>query len=239
MALYTYVHKRHKKNKTVAIVISIVLLTSGLGLLIWSLLPILMFELYYGPQFGNILTPLPDTSVSSISERLPKILGFNIIDYTQASVWFPKATGIPPVASESQGTESYSLSIPKLGIDNANVVVGGDDLTKSLVHFVGPLPGANGNPVIFGHSTLPFLYDPKNYKTIFTKLPNLKKGDEILVRSDSIQYRYIVSDMKITSPDDLSVLNQTYDGSYLTLITCVPPGTTFNRFIVKTKLDTL
>jgi sortase A len=40
-------------------------------------------------------------------------------------------------------------------------------------------PGEYGNIVIFGHSTLPQLYNPKDYKTIFTYLPSLEKKDHI------------------------------------------------------------
>jgi len=36
--------------------------------------------------------------------------------------------------------------------------------------------------------------------------------------------------------DKISVLEQKYDASYLTLVTCVPPGTYWKRLVVKAKL---
>ena len=38
------------------------------------------------------------------------------------------------------------------------------------------------------------------------------------------------------APTDLSVLEQRYDGRYLTLVTCSPPGTYLRRLIVKARI---
>ena len=43
--------------------------------------------------------------------------------------------------------------------------------------------------------------------------------------------------MYITSPKDLKVLDQNVNEEILTLVTCVPPGTYFKRFIVKARLE--
>ena len=81
------------------------------------------------------------------------------------------------------------------------------------------------------------LFNPKNYKSIFSTLPTLKKGDSIYIKSDGVQYRYVVYDMTVTDPDDLSPLEQQFDHAYVTLITCVPPGTYLRRLNVKAKLE--
>ena len=108
---------------------------------------------------------------------------------------------------------------------------------KSLVHYGGTaLPGDWGNTVIFGHSVLPQFFNPKNYKTIFSTLPTLEKKDKILIDFDGITYFYEVYELKVVSPDDVSVLEQRYDTSYLSLVTCVPPGTYWKRLIVKARL---
>jgi len=39
-----------------------------------------------------------------------------------------------------------------------------------------------------------------------------------------------------TLPEDVSILEQYYDGEYLSLITCVPPGTYLRRLVVRAKL---
>jgi len=37
-------------------------------------------------------------------------------------------------------------------------------------------------------------------------------------------------------PEDLSILEQRFDDSYLTLVTCVPPGTYLRRLVVRARL---
>lgn len=190
----------------------------------------------------------------------------NVKDFTHASEWFPltqsvsaagsektnkelvpkqaKLAEIPAVIDSSQAVvpaavpvREFGISIPKLNIQNAHVEVGGEDLAKSLIHFLPvSLPGENGNVVIFGHSTLPQLYNPSNYKAIFTYLPSLEKGDHVTASVNNTNYEYEVYDMFVVKPDQISVLDQQYDASYLTLITCVPPGTYWNRLVVKAKL---
>ena len=56
---------------------------------------------------------------------------------------------------------------------------------------------------------------------------------------DGVAYRYVIYEMVVTDPNDLSVLEQRFDDSYITLVTCVPPGTYWKRLNVKAKLATL
>jgi len=157
-----------------------------------------------------------------------------VIDYSQPSSWFPTA---PSLSAQTSKITHYSISIPKLKIDKAVVQVGGQDLMESLVHYPGTsLPGQYGNAVIFGHSVLPQFFNPKNYKTIFSTLPTIKKGEEIFVDFDGILYRYEVTSLEEVAPDNVMVLEQRYDSEYLSLITCVPPGTYLRRLVVRAKL---
>ena len=166
------------------------------------------------------------------------IFSNNLRDYTRASLWFP---GLGKTGDFSTlSVKDYSLSIPKLNIKEAKVIVGAEDLSKSLIHYLPKsLPGEYGNVAIFGHSTLPQLYSSKDYKSIFTYLPSLENGDEIKIKVNDISYEYVVYDMFVVDPDEISVLEQQKDGSFLTLITCVPPGTYLKRLVVKAKLRLL
>lgn len=218
---------------------SFFLITAGSMLLLYVVFPILSWQLFYAPSLssGNMLSPIPKTSMlreqgigtvlADATGRIP--FGVNL---TYASNWFP--TGNP----KSTITKEYMFSIPKLGITNAQVIVGADDLSKSLIHYGGSsLPGEYGNAVIFGHSILPQFFDPKNYKAIFSTLHTLKVGDAIEVVSDGVTYRYRVFDFMVVGPSDISVLEQTYDNSYLTVITCTPPGTYWKRLVVKAQIE--
>ena len=70
-------------------------------------------------------------------------------------------------------------------------------------------------------------------------MPSLENGDEIKIKVNDISYEYVVYDMFVVDPDEISVLEQQKDGSFLTLITCVPPGTYLKRLVVKAKLRLL
>ena len=189
----------------------------------------------------NLKTPISNLDAPSSLSEASTILGtFNIFsnnlrDYTKASLWFPSVSQTGSLSTLS--IKEYSLSIPKLNIKDAKVVVGGEDLSKSLIHYLPKgLPGEYGNVAIFGHSTLPQLYSSKDYKSIFTYLPSLETGDVIRVKIGDLEYEYQVYDMFVVDPDEISVLDQQKDGSFLTLITCVPPGTYLKRLVVKAKL---
>ncbi len=236
MTLYSYVKTKKTPFKKIVAFVSLICIFSGVSLLIWVLYPIITFEIFYAPRLSELVKPIPGEIVKNSIIDLPAVLGVETRDYTKASVWFPKASQLKVTPSV---ITSYSLSIPKLGINDAQVLIGAEDLSKSLIQFTGNIPGEYGNPVIFGHSTLLWFYNPKDYKTIFSKLPELKKDDEIVLYVDSLTYRYKVYEMKIVWPDDTSVLEQRFDAPYITLVTCVPPGTYLKRLIVRGKLVNL
>ena len=185
----------------------------GLVILIATIYPILEYELLSRDKYPELLSPIPKG----------KSLSFGKYDTTKASNWFPKAAkkdafAIPAVAF-------YTLSIPKLDIEDATVAIGGDDLSKSLIQYPGTaLPGKNGNAVIFGHSILPQFYNPKDYISIFSLLPTLEKGDEIFINYDGVSYTYVVEDMFEVRPTDIQVLEQDPSDAFISLITCTPPG---------------
>jgi len=241
MALYSYYKQINSPKKKIITYFSYLSMTVGSLLLFWAFYPIISFEIYSQVFLSReFKTPVVlDEINQSINNGL--ILGnFNIFsnnlsDFTNANLWFP-SSGKNKV-DEPLSVKRYFLSIPKLNIKEAEVLVGGEDLSKSLIHYLPKtMPGNLGNVVIFGHSTLPQLYKPNDYKSIFTFLPSLQKGDKIFVKVEDIVYQYEVFEMFVVSPSEISVLNQDFDDSYLTLITCVPPGTYWKRLIVKAKL---
>lgn len=201
----------------------------GGGILLWALWPIVSFLLVSESLFTAVVGPIPDAPVVLAAADTA-----SAVDYTNANAWFPTA----PQKKVVTPVNSYTLSIPKFNIKNATVVIAGDDLSKSLIHYGGTgLPGEYGTAVVFGHSTLPQFFSPTNYKTIFSLLPTLKIGDEIFITYDGIQYRYVIYEMVVTDPTDLSPLEQRFDDSYVTLITCVPPGTYWKRLNVRARLQ--
>lgn len=218
----------------------------GVAILSWSLWPIVSFIILTAPQLSEaIVSPVQEgfigetraaasilSPIVSAASEVPGVASGGV-DYTNANIWFP---GNPQKKTVSSVT-AYTLSIPKLDIKDAYVIISGDDLNKSLIHYGGTgLPGQYGTAVIFGHSVLPQFYNPNNYKTIFSTIPTLKNGDEIFIRFDGVQYTYVVFDMIVTEPSNLTPLEQRFDDSYLTLVTCVPPGTYWKRLNVRARL---
>lgn len=206
---------------------SFIFISVGTFLAVSAVLPILKYELLTANNVSqaNFITPL----YSSLA--LPPVGGQQLI---RPSAWF---YGNPQLPQVEYKVRYYKLSVPRLKIQDAVVEIGGEDLSKSLVHYKGTaIPGRSGNAIIFGHSTLPQLYNPKNYLTIFSYLPSLKKEDNIIVDYDGITYTFLVSEMIEVKPEDIQILEQRYDSSYLSLVTCVPPGTTLRRLVVRAKL---
>lgn len=221
------------------------LISVGVFFLANAIYPIISYQLFVSPRFSSsFVSPTSEAAIAQsfgiAGEKIASEdnLGMEIdlLDLTKASNWFPQSK----VNFKEEEVYAYNLSIPKLGIVSAQVVVAGEDLKKSLIQFPGTaVPGRYGNTVIFGHSVLPQFFNPNSYVTIFSTLPTLKKGDEIFVDYNNVKYKYLIEQMIEVYPNDVSILAQRYDDSYLTLITCVPPGTYLKRLIIRARLSKL
>jgi sortase A len=237
MALYRYIKRVKKQPVKRSFAVAFSLMGAGGLLILWVVWPIVSFSLFSEEYLSKTVSPVSEASVQSkTSQVLPVAFAADtghIVDYTNPNVWFPAS----PQKRVVTPVNTYTISIPSLRIKNAHVQIGGDDLSKSLIHYGGTsLPGEFGNTVIFGHSTLPQFYNPNNYKTIFSELPSMKIGDAFSLFYDGISYAYSVYDIVVVDPTDLSVLEQKYDDSYVTLVTCVPPGTYWKRLNVHARL---
>jgi sortase A len=246
MVKYYKQGKKRIDKKNVLRIASLSIILSGICLALYVFFPVLSWQIYFAPAFANqeINAPIPKSTVVSretlaslISEASQSISG---VDFNNIDNWFPN---YKYTKNQNNATKFYSISIPKINLENAVVSAVDTDLASHLVNYGGTaIAPEKGNAVIFGHSTLPQLYNPKNYKTTFTYLPTLsarndkKPGDLIIINYDGIEYTYMIHDMYVTKPTDLTPLEQKYDDINLTLITCVPPGTYWERLIVKAKL---
>lgn len=204
---------------------SLLLCLGGLSIAAYVFFPIVSWQLFVGELIASeqFTTPIP--TLESI-----------FVDYTDAKNWFPKLE----LGKTPSQVSSYTLSIPKLGIAQASVSTQDYNLAKHLVHYGGtPLPGERGNTVVFGHSTLPQLFNKNDYKTIFANLFKLRVGDTVEAEITGVMYRYRIEKISVVDPDNTSVFSQSYDRSSLTLVTCTPPGTVWKRLIVKGVLETL
>ena len=214
-------------QKKIFRICSFVMALSGAVIIFTSLYPILSYEWEASQKYPMLISPLVDSNTGSFK--------FSEKDYTKADNWFEGTS----FDFETEDFRYFTITIPKLKIEAATVVVGGDDLSDHLIQFPGTaLPGKIGNSVIFGHSILPQYYDPENYLAIFSTLPTLEKGDEVIVDYEGIVYRFFVREMFEVRPSDIQILEQNTSSSYLTLVTCTPPGHPLKpkRLIVRAEL---
>ena len=213
----------------------------GLGLVATVIWPLANYHISSRMGFDSykntLLSPLNYQSfaVDNPEDSLIPILGQ--VDYIKASNWFnASTTTFTPIPDPTIST--YTINIPSLGIGEATVDLNSDDLSVSLVHYPQTaLPGQNGSPVVFGHSTLPQFFDPQDYTTIFSTLPTIELGSSIFVTSNGIKYTYKVNDIYQVKPEQVEVLRQEFDKKSLKLITCVPAGTKLKRLVVEAVLQ--
>lgn len=203
------------KKKLLLKISAIVSGISGLVIIAGILIPIANYQGNFGVKYAQLLSP--------IVEKNPILGTGDVYDSTKASTWFKGGAAREQFVSAN--VTYYTISIPKLKIENATVAIGGEELAKHVIQYPGTaLPGKRGNAVIFGHSILPIFYNPKNYLAIFSMLPTLKPGDKISIDYDGVSFVYRVENLFEVDPADIQVLEQDSSDSFLTLVTCVPPG---------------
>lgn len=201
--------RKRKKIFRLAAILSGFLGVAILSSVIYSLVS---YNVISKDKFPSLLNPIIEKTA----------LTDEVYDYTKASNWF---VGTDKSKFNETKVSYYNITIPRLKIESATVAIGGDDLSTHLIQYPGTaLPGKRGNSVIFGHSTLPSFFNPKNYTSIFSTLPTMDKGDEIIVYYDGVEYHYIVEGIFEVLPTDVQVLEQNISDSFLTLVTCTPPG---------------
>ena len=145
----------------------------------------------------------------------------------------PSETIVPKSASSAKpgqqarrGAVLGNFAMPRLGL--SLVLLEGTDartLDRSIgrVEYTGRL-GETGNIGIAGHRN-----------THFRRLEWVRRGDEIVLTSRNVEYKYYVEWVHLYTPDDLMVLDPSH-GPAVTLITCFPfeyVGSAPVRFVVR------
>ncbi|MCM8787556.1 MAG: class D sortase [Candidatus Omnitrophica bacterium] len=191
--------------------------TSKLNWILFAIVIILfVLTIFFAFRFHNVKIPtgrVQKTEIKEVEEVEPVLKDFTLI--------IPRLNINAPVIKnvESTNKEIYFKA-----------------LEKGVAHYKGTkLPGEGGNVFIYGHSS--FYEDrPGDYKKIFEHLEDMQNGDKIIVWYEGQKYEYTVFETKIVEPNETSVLNNK-EFETVTIMTCVPPGTTEKRFIVVGKRD--
>jgi len=195
----------------------------GVFLLVQIILPLISFKIWE-ISVTNQNSPL----ISPNSEN-QNVAGVSIQNHEN----FPALVSTNTRTSPTPYSE-FNLSIPSLKLERLKAKVDTNNFEQNLAHLPGSaLPGEKGNVFITGHSSLPQLFSTSNFKAIFANLPNIKKGDQIIIDAGGQKFEYIVDGLKIVNPKEIWVINPPDNqGRYLSLMTCVPPGLYLKRLVV-------
>lgn len=199
-------------------------LSIGVFILMQTVLPILSFQLWaMGQSMNNQVLVSP-------AEVNGQVLGVSVEEKDNFPAFVSSAR------TTDRSYDKFYLSIPKLKIQNVDVFVDSNDLSKGLAHLPGSaLPGEKGNVFISGHSAIRPSFSIK--QALFSNLTDLKVKDQIIVDTPGSKFIYEVIGFKIVDPSDLSVISAPDTmGRYISLMTCVPPGLNFKRLIVLGKM---
>lgn len=209
--------------------LSLLFLGIGVFVLMQVVMPFLSFKAWEMFSFDSQKALIDPAPVSANGDLKSDVQIQNVGNFP-AFIGKPRTT--PPSYYE------FKLSIPKIKLDTTKVVVESLKFDEYLGHLPGSaLPGEKGNVFITGHSMLPN-FATKESKAFFAKLPDVKKGDEIIVDALGQRYTYTVVDLRIVDPKDISVLfPPDSNGRFISLMTCVPPGFNTHRLVVVGKLS--
>lgn len=231
----TYIKGKRSNKRYSKRLISILIIIIGGIIFGYTFFPLISWQIYFAPAFASqkIETPIPNTTVinpTNIGDLISNATSNIGTDFKDAYNWYPGYDKNKDIVAE------YKISIPKINVFNANVSNKDTDLSKHLVQYNSDsVPPNEGNSVIFGHSTLPQLFKPNDYNTIFANAYKLGVGDQIIVHSNSLDYAYKIESIIVVDPSDTSVLAQNFSDSYITIITCTPPGTVWKRLVIKAR----
>ncbi|MFC7443213.1 class D sortase [Laceyella putida] len=141
----------------------------------------------------------------------------------------PSWVVVPQAERPKAGEHFADLLIPRLRA-SMPIIEGTheDELASGVGHYAGSvLPGEPDNAVLSGHRD-----------TVFRKIGQLKKGDELLVRTKQGTFVYVITKLWITKPDDRTVI-VSHKKPVLTLTTCYPftfVGPAPERYIIQSEL---
>ena len=139
----------------------------------------------------------------------------------------PLVQSMPVVNIPTPGpAQARSIFIPSLWNDAAPIVQGDgwEQLKKGVGQFIGSTnPGERGNLVLSAHNDI--------FGELFRDLDQLKPGDEILIKTSTHDYSYLVTGTRIVEPTEVGVLEPTAKPT-VTLISCYPYLVDNQRIVV-------
>ncbi|MDQ6418347.1 class D sortase [Paenibacillus sp. LHD-117] len=160
------------------------------------------------------------------------------VDATEPAVTESAAASAEPSATKAPATSQpkqeaiATIRIPSIKL-KLPVLEGATqkNMRSAAAHLKETAPiGEVGNAAIAAHRM-------RAKGKLFNRLNEVKIGDEIIVETRSGKFTYIVYDLSIVEPSDVSVLNYNNKDKRLTLITCDPVVNPTHRLIVHAAME--
>ncbi len=175
----------------------------------------------FGMLANTTRTPTPDPTATSDPRSIPASASATTsLQQFNASLTSYAAQPIDQLSTMRLIIPSIQVNAPIVErglVQGWMVVAPGNQVT----HFVySAYPGAPGNAVLYSHDG-----------TVFRHLDKLAVGDTMLVQTPNGTSQFRVREMRIVSPDTVSVLDATTT-SVLTLLTCYPYGVDTSRLVI-------
>lgn len=158
-------------------------------------------------------------------------------------VFYPliKVYLFPPEIKNVQLLNGNYITVPKIhaqaplifNVDPFNENSYKQELKKGVAHAKNTaLPGERGTIFIFAHSSGNPI-EMTNYNTVFLRLGDLEKNDEVIISKDKQQFKYKVIEKRVVWPNEVKYLKEEKD--QLILQTCWPIGTSLKRLLIFAK----
>lgn len=175
-------------------------------------------------------------------EPLPPVKGSTAPGSEDPTVMEPVSTQVPAPSAHPNEVPAYSPTpTPAPGEPFAVISFPDLDVTWPVFEGVSPevlrsgpghmpstaLPGDPGNAVVSGHRT--------TWGAPFNRIAELSPGDSVVVETASGTHVYVVTSQFSTLPTDMAVA-EPLPGSWLTLTSCHPMGSSRERIITRARL---
>ena len=204
----------------------------GLGLIFFGIIVIgaAFYMRYYAEHKQKNMMMAFEKSLkkdTSLSVEAPKLQSAT---NTDVSVKTNDKAPSDKAPDEISGTIGI-IRIPKIDL---KVAVGEGVDMETLKYAVGHFPetamaGEKGNFCVAGHRSY-------TYSEYFNRLDEVNKGDEIYVKTEKGEFKYVVYQIEVVEPSEYSVLDKTNDAT-MTLVTCTPIRVATHRLIIKARLQ--
>src|SRR3990170_7943361 len=143
---------------------------------------------------------------------------------------------VPPDPNFSIIVEKIGASAPVVAnVNAADKTTYDQALKRGVAHALGTaFPGQPGVSYLFAHST-DTIFNVPRFNAVFYLLKDVEVGDRVVVFFNGRRFDYIITERKITPPEDVSYFTMKTEEQILVLQTCYPPGTTWKRLLVIAK----